>query len=59
MLSTFGYMEFCIIFKWLTDYGGYEEKAKKSPSIITLMIDLPLKEGKPDFNRPLWGDGTS
>jgi len=52
-------MEFTIIFKWLKDYGGYEEKALHAPSIISLMINLPLKEGKPDPERPLWGDGTS
>lgn len=48
MLCTFGYMEFTIIFKWLKDYGSIEEKASRAPSIISLMINMPLKEGLPD-----------
>lgn len=41
MLATFGYMNFAIIYKWLSHYDfGWQ-----APSIINLMIALPLKFG--------------
>ena len=42
MLSLFGYMDFMIIKKWLTDYSGHEGEA---PGIITTMIDFALNGG--------------
>ena len=43
MASIFFYMDFLIIYKWLKDWTGIEDKA---PSIITTMINLPLNLGK-------------
>jgi hypothetical protein len=43
MLLLFGYMDFLIIYKWLQDWGYYSTTA---PSIITTMINMPLKFGK-------------
>lgn len=43
MVVLFGYMDFLIVFKWLQDWPDY---GKNAPSIITVMIDLPLKLGK-------------
>lgn len=40
LLSLFGYMDMLIIIKWLTNYAGKEGKA---PSIITTMINIPLR----------------
>jgi hypothetical protein len=41
MIVTFGYMNFVIIYKWLSKYAeGY-----LAPSIINIMIALPLKFG--------------
>lgn len=36
-LSTFGYMVFCIVLKWLNDYRGIVHQA---PSIISLYINF-------------------
>ena len=43
MTLLFGYMDFLIVFKWLKDWGYYSPVA---PSIITTMINMPLKLGK-------------
>lgn len=43
MLALFGYMDFLIIYKWLRPWKLYDANA---PSIITTMINLPLKVGK-------------
>jgi V-type H+-transporting ATPase subunit a len=43
LVSLFGYMDFLIIYKWLVPWKLYEPNA---PSIITTMINLPLKVGK-------------
>ena len=56
MVALFGYMDFLIIYKWLTPWKLYEANA---PSIITTMINLPLKVGKTDKccgGQPLWGE---
>ena len=37
MISTFGYMVFCIVVKWLTDFSEFPGEA---PSIIALYIDF-------------------
>ena len=43
LVLLFGYMDFLIIFKWTVDWGLY---ASDAPSVITSMINLPLKLGK-------------
>ena len=43
LIALFGYMDFLIIFKWLQFWPDSGENA---PSIITTMINLPLKFGK-------------
>ena len=55
MFVTFSYMCIMIIFKWLENWEGKENLA---PSIITIMINIPLKSGNPG-DLPLWGDGSS
>ena len=42
MLTLFGYMDFLIVFKWLQ----YWPNIDVAPSIITTMINFPLKLGK-------------
>ena len=42
MVLLFGYMDFLIVYKWLVDWG-YDSAV--APSIITTMINLPLKMG--------------
>lgn len=42
LLALFGFMDFLIIEKWLTDWSGMESKA---PSIINVMIELFLNYG--------------
>jgi len=39
----FGYMDVLIVLKWLTDWGLWSSAA---PSIITTLIDMPLKLGQ-------------
>ncbi|EGR30944.1 hypothetical protein IMG5_120760, partial [Ichthyophthirius multifiliis] len=46
-------MDFMIFLKWSSDWSTYNNQ----PSIITLMINLPLKGADPG-EVPLWGDGT-
>ena len=53
MTFTFAYMCFMIIYKWCINWSKHLDAA---PSIITLMIDIPLKMGSPD-KKPLWGNG--
>ncbi len=43
-----------IYIKWGTDWIGREDSA---PSIISILIDIPLKLG--NVRKPLWGDGES
>ena len=43
MIALFGYMDFLIIYKWLIPWYPYD---KNAPSIITIMINIPLKFGK-------------
>lgn len=42
LFALFGYMDFMIISKWLTDYSGNEGEA---PAIITTMINFALNGG--------------
>ena len=46
MVLLFGYMDFLIVYKWLKPWPLY---APDAPSIITTMINLPLKMGKTVF----------
>lgn len=55
MILLFGYMDFLIVYKWLT----YWPDASVAPSIITTMINMPLKLGKTDDccgGQPMWGE---
>lgn len=42
MVLLFGYMDFLIVYKWLQEWPNPEV----APSIITTMINMPLKMGK-------------
>ena len=62
MIGLFGYMDFLIVFKWLKPWDNHTIPG--APSIITTMINLPLKLGKTQDccgGQPLWGtyDHTS
>ena len=53
LLALFGYMDFLIILKWLTDFTGREDKA---PSIIQTMISMFISMGAiPEGTVPLIG----
>jgi len=54
MSVLFGYMNLLIIIKWLTDYEMHENDA---PSIITTLINMPLKGGLIQGS-PFIGEGT-
>ena len=43
LLCIFGYMDFLIVIKWLTNYKGYEHEA---PSIIVTIVNFFLKGGE-------------
>ena len=45
LMCLFGFMDLLIIVKWLTDWKGKEGKA---PSIISIMINMFLNQGKVD-----------
>nr|QBH22568.1 V-type proton ATPase subunit a [Philasterides dicentrarchi] len=53
MALTFGYMDFMIIYKWFCNFQ--EAESQFAPSIITLLINMPLKFGSPD-GPVLYGD---
>jgi V-type H+-transporting ATPase subunit a len=55
MLSLFGFMDYLIVCKWLTDWT---DKTANAPSIITTMIVMALGMGKPppsDTQLPIIG----
>jgi V-type H+-transporting ATPase subunit a len=54
MVAFFGYMNYMIIIKWLTDWSSV---GQDGPAIITLLISIPLKGSDPG-KVPLYGDGT-
>eukprot|EP01022_Parablepharisma_sp_SALTPOND_P020336 TRINITY_DN367_c0_g1_i1.p2 TRINITY_DN367_c0_g1~~TRINITY_DN367_c0_g1_i1.p2 ORF type:complete len:503 (-),score=58.95 TRINITY_DN367_c0_g1_i1:5245-6753(-) len=54
MVAFFGYMNLMIIIKWLTDWSSV---GQNGPSIITLLIGIPLKGSDPG-PIPLYGDGS-
>ena len=54
MVVFFGYMNSMIIIKWLTDWSFV---GQNGPSIITLLIGIPLKGSDPG-DIPLYGDGS-
>jgi V-type H+-transporting ATPase subunit a len=43
LVLLFGYMDFLIVYKWTVDWT---DNTANAPSIITTMINLPLKLGK-------------
>ena len=45
MVLTFGYMDFLIFYKWSTNY--WPDRTAEAPSIITVMINMPLAIGNP------------
>eukprot|EP01017_Pseudomicrothorax_dubius_P021117 TRINITY_DN2282_c0_g1_i3.p1 TRINITY_DN2282_c0_g1~~TRINITY_DN2282_c0_g1_i3.p1 ORF type:complete len:283 (-),score=66.02 TRINITY_DN2282_c0_g1_i3:130-978(-) len=56
MLSTFGYMVFCIFLKWATDWNSKPDGMMSAPSIISTFIEMFFNGGK--VTKPLWGDGS-
>ena len=53
LLALFGYMDFLIVVKWLTDFSGHEGQA---PSIIQTMIAMFINMGAiPEGTVPLLG----
>lgn len=44
LAGLFGYMDLLIVIKWLTDWTSVG--VSNAPSIITIMIDIPLKLGQ-------------
>ena len=55
LLLLFGYMDFLIIIKWLTDYSGREHSA---PSVITNMINIALNKARIQGS-PFFGTATA
>ena len=56
-VSLFGYMTFCIFYKWLR--SDLQEKAAKNqdiPSIIQILMDIFLKPMAGKVDKPLYGD---
>lgn len=51
-IALFGYMDFLIIYKWLKPWQPLDPNA---PSIITTMINLPLRLGKTVFSLTMIG----
>ena len=45
LAGLFGYMDLLIVIKWLTDWTA-SVGVSNAPSIITIMIDIPLKLGQ-------------
>jgi V-type H+-transporting ATPase subunit a len=54
LLSLFGYMDLLIIIKWLTNY---DFEGAEPPSVITIMIDMPLNGGKVKGDALIISDG--
>jgi V-type H+-transporting ATPase subunit a len=54
MVSYFGYMIIMIVVKWLSNWEFIDQNG---PSIITLLIGIPLKGSDPG-PIPLYGDGS-
>lgn len=56
MTVLFAYMDFLIVYKWLEEWTAVT--GAEAPSIITTMINIPLRLGKTDTCHgcyPLWG----
>lgn len=49
-MCTFFYMDIMIILKWTINYT---DDTSKAPSIISMLINMPLKSGDPGEN-PLY-----
>ena len=58
LMCLFGFMDLLIIVKWLTDWTG---NAGKAPSIISVMINMFLNQGKVDetLAAPLLGSAAT
>ena len=46
MLALFGFMDYLIVLKWLTDFT---DNAAAAPSIITMTIDMAMSMGMPSI----------
>lgn len=53
LLITFGYMCFCIVYKWLTPWESFDLNTHPAPGIINIMINMPLKMGSTE-GEPLY-----
>ena len=42
MIALFGFMDYLIVLKWLTDFT---ERTEAAPSIITMTIDMAMTFG--------------
>jgi V-type H+-transporting ATPase subunit a len=49
LLGLFGFMDYLIIQKWLTDWTGMNEEAR-APGIVNVMINMFLNFGKVDLD---------
>lgn len=49
MLALFGFMDYLIVLKWLTDFT---QSTATAPSIITITIDMAMTYGEPSI--PSW-----
>lgn len=58
MLFTFGYMDALIFIKWATNWDFLSSTSSKlsPPSIIAIMIDIPLNNSRPG-PVPIYGSG--
>jgi V-type H+-transporting ATPase subunit a len=56
MFCTFVYMDVMIVIKWLTPWGTAAYNTANAPSIITLLINMPLKGGSTE-GKNLYGVG--
>lgn len=57
MQVTFGYMCFCIIYKWLTPWETFDLLEHPAPGIINILINMPLRLGATD-GQPLYDTAT-
>jgi len=53
MLGFFNYMQFIIIFKWVTDWNG-----RQDPALITLLVNMVLHPGQIDPEVQLFEDAN-
>jgi len=53
MIGFFNYMQFIIIYKWMTDWGG-----RTAPQLITLLVNMVLHPGQIDPSTQLFEDAN-